>query len=407
MVTGLGPVTCIGTGLAAFWPNLVAGKSGVVANDLFDCSQISSRIIAPVSDFEPETYMTGKAAKRTDRFAQFAVAATHLAMADASLPLEEHSPRRGVYIGTAFGGVTTMIGGCRTMYDQGLGRVSAFTVQMMLSNIAVGHVARLIGAHGHNEGCHTACASGSNAVGDAFVNIRRGILDVAVAGGTEAPLVPLIIGGISNMHASSRRNDEPAKASRPFDRDRDGFVPAEGAGMLVLEELEHARNRGARIYAEMIGYGNSNDAFDPVQPAPQGAGAALAMARALDDASLCAHEVDYINAHATSTRAGDIAENDAIISIFGEHAGNVPISATKSMTGHMLGAAGAIDAISTAMSLQTGFLPPSINLDNIDEGFELNYVPHAAISQPISRAISNSFGFGGQNATLVMARYEP
>lgn len=405
-MTGLGPVTCIGTGRSTFWSNLTAGKSGIVANTLFDCTDLASRVVAPVTDFEPTDYMSAKVVKRTDRFTQLAIAATQLAMDDAGLPLEDRSKRRGVYIGTAIGGVATMIDGCYTLRTQGLGRLSAFTVQMMLPNISVGHVARLIGAQGFNEACHTACAAASNSIGEAFLNIRRGLLDVAVAGGTEASLVTLIVGGLSSMGATSTRNDDPEGASRPFDRQRDGFVPAEGAAILVLEEHDHAVARGAKIYAELRGYGNTNDAYDPYEPLPDGSGAADAIRGALSDGGVSVNDIDYINSHGVGSISGDKSEVAAIKSVFGDRATTIPVSATKSLTGHAIGASGGIDAISTVLSLSTGTLPPSANLDSPDDGFDLNFTPEHSTTALVTNALSNTFAFAGQNVALLFSRYD-
>ncbi len=407
VVTGMGVVTPIGVGLEAFWSCLCAGVSGVTANDLFDTSGVESKVIARVRGFDPESYLDRKEAKRTDRFVHFAVAATQEAIRQAGLTIsDDEAPRAGTFIGSGVGGMWTMIEACRTMRDKGMGRVSPFTMPMMLPNMAAGQIARMVNAKGPSEAPVTACASGTNAVGDAFRAFQRGDVDIALAGGAEAALNELSIASFSNMRGISRRNDDPQRASRPFDKDRDGFVPSEGAGIMVLETLEHALGRGARPLGEIIGYGSSNDAYDMVHPSPGGTGAGQAMSSAIADAGLTPEDFEYINPHATSTHAGDMAENGAIKLAFGKHAYNLAISATKSMTGHMIGAAGAVEAIATVMALRTGTLPPTINLDNPDEGCDLNYVAHTAQHKSIRRALSNSFGFGGHNATIALARYD-
>jgi 3-oxoacyl-[acyl-carrier-protein] synthase II len=391
VITGMGVVTPIGVGVDAFWGNLTSGVSGAIVNDLFDCSDIASRVIARVRDFNPEDYLERKEVRRTDRFVHFAVAASEMAVAESGLVFDNEDPTRvGVFIGSGVGGMETMIEQYRAM-------------QMMLPNMAAGVVAGRFKAKGPSEACVTACASSTNSIGDAFRTIARGDLDVCIAGGTDATINPLSVASFSNMRGITRRNDDPQAASRPFDRDRDGFLPSEGAGTLILETLEQAR--GARILAEIIGYGMSNDAFDMVQPAPGGAGAASAMRLAIADADLTPADVDYVNPHATSTPAGDAAENAAMKSVFGEHAYKLAISATKSMTGHMIGAAGAVEAVATVKALNTSLLPPTINLDNPDEGCDLNYIPHKAISRSVDVAISNSFGFGGHNATIVLRKF--
>ena len=407
VVTGMGVVTPIGVGIEAFWNNLCAGVSGVTTNDLFDTSSVESKVIARVRNFDPECYLDRKEAKRTDRFVHFAVAATQEAVRQACLTIsDEEAPRAGTFIGSGVGGMWTMIEACRTIHDKGMGRVSPFTMPMMLPNMAAGQIARMVNAKGPSEAPVTACASGTNAVGDAYRAFQRGDIDIALAGGAEAALNELSIASFSNMRGISRRNDDPQRASRPFDKDRDGFVPSEGAGVMVLETLEHALARGARPLGELIGYGSTNDAYDMVHPSPGGTGAGQAMISAIADAGLAPEDFDYINPHATSTPAGDMAENGAIKMAFGRHAYNLAISATKSMTGHMIGAAGAVEAIATILALQTGMLPPTINLDNPDEGCDLNYVAHKAQQKSIRRALSNSFGFGGHNATIALARYD-
>jgi 3-oxoacyl-[acyl-carrier-protein] synthase II len=403
VVTGMGCVTPLGIGKDAFWRSLVAGVSGAGPNDLFDCTDIASRVVARVRDFEPSDYMERKDIKRTDRYVHFAIAAAKMAVEDARLTISpDEAERAGVFIGSGVGGMSTMIEGCRTIHERGMGRVSVFTIQMLLPNMAAGHVALLVGAKGPSEACVTACASSTNAIGDAFRCIARGEIDIAVSGGAEAALNPIAVASFSNMRGITRRNDEPERASRPFDRDRDGFVPSEGSGVVVLECEEHALARGARIYGEIVGYGMSNDAFDMVHPAPGGMGAASAMRNAIRDAGLEPADIEYINPHATSTPAGDAAENAAIKSVFGAHAYDMAISATKSMTGHMIGAAGAVEAMATLIAMNESRLPPTINLDSPDDDCDLNYVAHKAIDRKVDIAMSNSLGFGGHNASIVL-----
>ncbi|HEX5323986.1 MAG TPA: beta-ketoacyl-ACP synthase II [Capsulimonadaceae bacterium] len=407
VITGIGAVTPLGIGKEVYWRGLIEGKSGVTLIDSFDCSEIATRIAAQIRDFDPEQYMERKEAKRMDRFTQFAVAASKMAFADSHLTItEEIAPRVGTYIGSGIGGISTLEEEARTLFEKGMGKISPFFVPMMIANMGTGRVARLLNAQGPSETIVTACATSTNAVGEAFRLIARDDADAMIAGGAEAAVTPLSLAGFSNMRALSRRNDEPTKASRPFDEARDGFVLGEGAGILILEELEFARRRGAPIYAEIIGYGMSNDAYDMVAPAPEGRGAAQSMRAALRDAQVRPEEIDYINPHATSTPVGDIAETQAMKQVFGEHARRIAISATKSMTGHLLGAAGAIEAIATVLALQEGILPPTINLENPDLQCDLDYVPNVARRQVVHKALSNSFGFGGHNATLVLTRYE-
>jgi 3-oxoacyl-[acyl-carrier-protein] synthase II len=405
VITGIGAVTPIGTGKDAFWASLLDGRSGVALVEKFDCSEIATRIAAEVKGFEPETYMDRKEARRMDRFTQFAVAATRLALADAKLEIgEEKSPRTGVLIGSGVGGIGTLEEEAKTLFEKGMGRVSPFFVPMMIANMGAGKVARIFNAKGPSETVVTACATSTNALGDAFRIIQRDEADTMIAGGAEAAVTRISMAGFSNMKAMSRRNDDPEGASRPFDKGRDGFVLGEGAGVVILEERETALARGATIYAEMVGYGMSNDAYDMVHPAPEGEGARRAMEAALRDAQLTPDAIDHINPHATSTPAGDLAETQAMKALFGRHAYEIPISATKSMTGHLLGAAGAIEAIACAMALKTGVVPPTINLNDPDPECDLDYVPNRARRVAIQTAMSNSFGFGGHNATIIMTK---
>ena len=406
MVTGLGAVTPLGIGTEAYWQGLLAGRSGVSPIEDFDCSAIATRIAAQVKDFRPENYLDRKEAKRMDRFAQFAAAAAKMAVADAALPINDETRARvGVFIGSGIGGIATFEEQHRKMMEGGLGRVSPFFIPMMIANMGTGNVAKLLGAQGPSETAVTACATSTNSIGDAYLVIKRGEADAILAGGTEAAVVPISMAGFSNMKAMTTRNDDPEHASRPFDVGRDGFILGEGSGILILEELETARSRGAKIYAEVIGYGMSNDAYDMVHPAPEGAGAARAMTAALKSACISADAVGYINAHGTSTPAGDVLEVQAIKSVFGSHARRLAVSSTKSMTGHLLGAAGAVEAIATVLALQSGILPPTMNLETPDPECDLDFIPNKAREQQVDIAVSNSFGFGGHNATLVFKRW--
>jgi 3-oxoacyl-[acyl-carrier-protein] synthase II len=406
VVTGLGAITPLGIGMEQYWQGLLAGRSGVSLVEDFDCSAIATRIAAQVKDFRPEDYLDRKETKRMDRFAQFAAAASKMAVADAGLPItNETRARVGVFIGSGIGGIATFEEQHRKLIEGGLGRVSPFFIPMMIANMGTGNVAKMLGAQGPSETAVTACATSTNSLGDAYLVIKRGEADAVVAGGTEAAVVPISMAGFSNMKAMTTRNDDPEHASRPFDIGRDGFILGEGSGILILEELETARSRGARIYAEVIGYGMSNDAYDMVHPAPEGAGAARAMTAALKSACLPPEAVGYINAHGTSTPAGDVLEVQAIKSVFGAHARRLAVSSTKSMTGHLLGAAGAIEAIATTLALHWGILPPTMNLDNPDPECDLDFVPNKPREQQVDIALSNSFGFGGHNATLVFKRW--
>ena len=407
VVTGMGVVSPVGIGLDAFWSALVEGRSGIGPITRFDASGLECRIAGEVREFQPEQFMDRKEARRTDRFAQFALAASLMALRDAGL--DESRPlgsRAGVVIGSGIGGMDTWEAGHRTLLERGPGRVSPFTVPMMIPNMAAGLVSIRFGAEGPNRCTVSACASGADAIGDAFRIIQRGDADLMLAGGTEAAITPFAIAAFAAAKSLSTRNDDPPRASRPFDRDRDGFVMGEGAGILVLEALEHARARGARVYAEIVGYGATADAFHITQPAPEGRGAARAMRAALDDAGLPPEAVDYVNAHGTSTVYNDWYETVAIKQVFGEHAYRLAVSSTKSMTGHLLGAAGGVEAIVCVLAIQRGVIPPTINLDNPDPRCDLDYVPNRARAQRVDVAVSNSFGFGGHNAVLVFKRYE-
>ena len=407
VITGVGAVTPLGVGVDALWEGVLAGRSGIRRITRFDPSPFPTQIAGEVPDFDPTAFMERKDARRMDRFTQFAVASVAMALEDAGLRLDDvDRDRLGVVMGTGIGGIETFVEQAGVMAERGPDRVSPFFIPMMIANMAAGQVAIRFGARGPNSTLVTACAASAHAVGEAFRILQRGEADVMITGGAEAAIVPLGVAGFCAMKALSTRNDDPAAASRPFDRDRDGFVMAEGAGALILETLEHARRRGARVYAEIIGYGTTADAYHITQPAPGGEGGARAMQAALADAGLAPEQVDYINAHGTSTPQGDVAETQAIKRVFGEHAYRLAVSSTKSMTGHLLGAAGAVETILTALALRDGVLPPTINLDEPDPECDLDYVPNRARRRDIAVALSNSFGFGGQNACLALRRYE-
>ena len=399
-------ISPIGIGKEVYWDGLLAGRSGVGPVTRFDCSAISTRIAAQVNDFNPETWLDRKEYRKLDRFVQFAASASHMALEDSGLSItDENRDRIGVFIGSGIGGIATFEEQHTKLIQGGMGRISPFFIPMMIANMGTGHVARMFGVRGPSETTVTACATSTNSIGDAYAVIKRGAADTAFAGGTEAAIVPMSLAGFSNMRATSRRNDEPERASRPFDRDRDGFILGEGCGIVVIEELQTALRRGARIYAEIIGYGMSNDAYDMVHPAPGGDGAGRAMTAALADADIAPELVGYINAHGTSTPAGDVAEVAAIKRVFGEHAYKLAVSSTKSMIGHLLGAAGAVEAIAVALCISRGVLHPTVNLDNPDPECDLDFIPHKPREQQVDYALSNSFGFGGHNATLVFKRW--
>ena len=403
----MGVVSPVGIGLEAFWSSLVEGRSGVGPITLFDPSGLDCRIAAEVKGFDPTRYMERKEARHTDRFCQFALAATAMALEDAGLANQGRlGPRVGVIIGSGIGGMNTLEEQHRVMLEKGRSRVSPFLVPMMIPDMAAGLVSIRWGAEGPNSCTVSACASGSHSIGDAFRLVQRGDADIMITGGAEAAITPLAMAAFCSAKALSTRNDDPPRASRPFDRDRDGFVMGEGAGILILEEREHALARGARIYAEIVGYASTGDAYHITAPAPEGRGAARAMELALKDAGVAPEEVDYINAHGTSTEYNDWYETLAIKRVLGDHAYRVAVSSTKSMAGHLLGAAGGVEAIATVLAIHRGIIPPTINLENPDPRCDLDYVPNRARQQPVRVAISNSFGFGGHNAVLVFRRHE-
>ena len=404
VITGLGAITPVGNAVNTMWANLVAGKSGVGPITLFDASQFETRIAAEVKDFDPVAILGRRDARRMDRFTQFAVAATLQALEDAALKITpENSLRVGVVIGSGVGGIGTIVNEVHAMRDKGISRVSPFLVPMMLSDTAPGWVAINFGIRGPNLSMVSACATGSNVVGEAADWIRYGRVDAVIAGSAEAGIVPLALAGFNVMNALSRRNAAPEKASRPFDKDRDGFVTGEGAGILILEDYAHAQARGAKIYAEVVGYGSTADAYHITAPEESGAGAAAAMQMALDQAGLKPTDIDYLNAHVTSTLLNDKSETAAIKTVFGEAAYDVPVSSTKSMTCHLLGGAGSVEAIVCVKALQAQTLPPTINYETPDPECDLDYVPNVARRKPIRRAMSNSFGFGGHNACIILA----
>ncbi|MBX6394837.1 MAG: beta-ketoacyl-ACP synthase II [Alicyclobacillaceae bacterium] len=406
VVTGMGVLTPIGNDIPTFWSNLLAGRSGIRKIDRFDVSEFPTQIAGMVDGFDPEAFMDKKEARRMDRFCQFAVAAAKMALEDAALTItEENAERVGVYIGSGIGGLHTLMEQHQILLEKGPRRVSPFLIPMMIADMASGQVSIQFGAKGPNSAPISACATGTHAVGDAARMIQYGMADVMIAGGTEATIHPIALAGFGAAKAMSTRNDEPEKAVRPFDLHRDGFVMSEGAGVLILEELEHAKRRGARIYGEVVGYGMSGDAFHVTQPAPEGEGAARAMAAALKDAGLRPEDVDYINAHGTGTDFNDKFETMAIKRVFGEHAYRLAVSSTKSMTGHMLGAAGAVEAIATLLTLREGKIPPTINYETPDPECDLDYVPNTAREARVEVALSNSFGFGGHNACIALRRF--
>jgi 3-oxoacyl-[acyl-carrier-protein] synthase II len=407
VITGLGVVSPLGTGKNLFWSNLCAGKSGMARVTRFDISQYPTQIGAEVKDFEPLDFIEKKEVRRMDRFGHFAVAAGRLAFEDAGLdPARLDKERAGVSVGSGIGGIETLEDQMKVLLEKGPRRISPFFIPMLIANMASGYISIEFGLRGVNTTLVTACAAGSHSIGEAFRAIQRGDADLMVAGGTEAAFTPMAFAGFCAMRAMSTRNDEPERASRPFDRDRDGFVMGEGAGIVILESLEHALGRGAGIYAEMAGYGTSSDAYHITAPDPDGAGARNCMQRALSDSGADREAVDYINAHGTSTDLNDKTETAAIRDVFGEHAYRLVVSSTKSMTGHLLGAAGGIEAIACILAIHDGIIPPTINYETPDPDCDLNYAPNQAARRPVRVALSNSFGFGGTNASIVIKKYE-
>lgn len=406
VVTGVGAITPIGNTPVAYWEGLLSGRNGIGSITLFDASEHKCRIAGEVKGYDPHAYMDAKDAKRMDRFAQFAVSASLQAIQDAQFVINElNAEQVGVIIGSGIGGIKVLEEQQTVYLKRGPDRCSPFMVPMMIANMAAGLTAIHIGAKGPNSCPVTACAAGSNAVGDAFRLIQRGYAQAMICGGAEAAITPLSMAGFAAARTLSRRNDEPSRASRPFDRDRDGFVMGEGSGVLLLEELGHAKSRGARIYAEIVGYGMTCDAYHMTTPVPSGEGAARAIQLALKDGKLNPNSVSYINAHGTSTSANDCTESAAIKKALGEYAYKLPVSSTKSMTGHLLGGSGGIEAVATVMAIANDQIPPTINLENPDPECDLDYVPHRSRSHKVEVALSNSFGFGGHNVTLAFKKY--
>jgi 3-oxoacyl-[acyl-carrier-protein] synthase II len=407
-LTGVGLVTPLGTGVQKNWDAVTAGRSGIKLIDRFpDIESYASRIAGQVTDFRAEDFIEPKEIKKMDRFIHFAMGAAAMAMEDSGLKIDpEFAEAVGVIIGVGMCGLETLEVTKVALLAGGPRKISPFFIPKVISNLAPGHVAIRFGAKGINLTPTSACASGTHAIGEGFHLIRRGLQDAVIAGGAEAAITPLGVGGFAAMKALSTRNDEPERASRPFDKDRDGFVIGEGSGVLILEEREHAVRRGAKIYAEVIGYGANGDAHHMTAPAPNGEGAARCMQLALRDAGIAPSEVDYINAHGTSTEYNDANESTAIKKVFGEHGARLAVSSTKSMTGHLLGAAGAVEGVYSALALHYGVIPPTINYDTPDPACDLDYVPNQARKADIKVALSNSFGFGGTNACVIFRRGE-
>ena len=406
VVTGLGTLSPVGNTADEFWSSLLQGRSGVGLITRFDTTGYPTRIAGEVRNFDPLDFVDKKEARRLDPYLQYAVASSAMAVQDAALDTSKvDGTRFGVLIGSGIGGISTLLQSHKDLLDKGPDRVSPFFIPMLIANMASGLVSMRFGAKGPNSAVVTACATGNHAIGDSFRIIQRGDADIMIAGGSEAIIVPLTIAGFCSMKAMSTRNDEPTKAMRPFDATRDGFVAGEGAGILVLESLDHAVKRDARIYAEIIGYGMTGDAHHMTAPDPEGDGAARSMAAAVRDAGLDVSAVGYINAHGTSTQYNDKFETIAIKRVFGDHARRLAVSSTKSMTGHLLGAAGGIEAIATVLALHHGVLPPTINYETPDPDCDLDYIPNQARKQDVEVALSNAFGFGGTNATLAFRAY--
>jgi 3-oxoacyl-[acyl-carrier-protein] synthase II len=407
VITGMGVVSPIGNNIRTFWNNLIKGESGISSIDTFDITDHKAKIAGIVRDFDADEILGKKEARRLDRFSQFAIAAAEQAWADSKLDLNHIDPERlGVYVGSGIGGIETLIENIDALRQKGPRRVSPTLVPGMISNAAAAQISIKWNAMGPSMSPVSACAIGNTAIGEAFRLIRFGEVDAVFAGGTEAAITDLSVASFGNATALSTRNDDPTQASRPFDEDRDGFVMSEGAGILILESLSHALRRGANIHAEVIGYGASSDAHHMVATHPEGKGAYLAMKAALRNANISLEEIDVISAHATSTKVGDISETKAIKDLFGKQAYQIPITANKSMVGHMLGAAGGVEAIALAMSLKEDIVPPTINLENPDPLCDLDYVSGIARQAKINAGLSNSFGFGGHNAAIILKKYE-
>ncbi|MFC4403236.1 beta-ketoacyl-ACP synthase II [Gracilibacillus xinjiangensis] len=406
VITGLGAITPLGNEIDIFWNNLKSGQSGIDYVTKVNKDEFPAKVAGEVKDFDPTAYMEKKESKRMDLFTQYAVAAAKMAVEDAKLEItDEIAPKVGVWIGSGIGGMATYDEQFRRFMDKGYKRVSPFFVPMLIPDMAAGQVSIQLGAKGINNCSVTACASGANSIGDAYKVIERGDAEFMITGGAEAPLTPMSFAGFSTAKALSF-NEDPKTASRPFDKNRDGFVMGEGAGILILESLESAQKRGAKIYAEIVGYGASGDAYHITSPAPEGEGAARAMKQAIEDAEISLEDIDYINAHGTSTEYNDSFETQAIKSVFGDHAYKLDVSSTKSMTGHLLGAAGAVEAIACVKAIEDSIAPPTINYETPDPACDLNYVPNEAKQKDIKVSLSNSLGFGGHNVTLIFKKYQ-
>ncbi len=406
MVTGIGLITPVGIGAEATWQGLVAGRSGIGPITQFDCSTFPTRIAGEVKGFEPGDFMDKKEARRNDRFIQFGMAAAEMAMKDSGLDMSKEDPEQvGCIVGAGIGGLGTIEETAKLYAEKGVRKISPFFIPSLIINLAPGQISLRYGMKGPNFSPVSACATGNHSIGDAMMYIERGMADVMVTGGCESTITPLGIGGFCAARAMSERNDAPEKASRPYDKDRDGFVAGEGAGILILEEYEHARRRGARIYAELAGYGASADAHHVTSPAPEGEGGQRAMRMALKDAGLAPEAIGYVNTHGTSTPQGDVAECQAINKVFGAHArGGLVVSSSKSMTGHLLGAAGGAEAVISILAMANGVVPPTINVENQDPECQLDVVPNVAREKKLDAVMSNSFGFGGTNAVLVFKK---
>ena len=407
VVTGTGLVTPLGIGTEKTWRNLCDGKSGIGLITRFDTSDYSVKIAAEVKDFNAVDFINPKLARHLDLFVQYAVVTAGMALNEAGLSIDDtNASRVGVFTGNGIGGLTTIEKYHQISLERGPRKITPFFIPMVISNMSAGQVSIVYGAKGPNLSVTTACAAGTHAVGEAFRSISRGDCDVAITGGSESTICPLAVGGFNAMKALSRQNENPEKACRPFDKDRNGFIISEGGGMMILEELEYARQRGADILAEVVGFGLSGDGFHMAAPPDDGDGAVRCMQMALNDAGIAPSDIDYINAHGTSTPLNDVVETRAIKTVFGEHSYKLAISSTKSMTGHMLGGAGGIESVFLALAIKNQIIPPTINLENPDPECDLDYVPNTARETPIKAAISNSFGFGGTNAVIVMKKFE-
>jgi 3-oxoacyl-[acyl-carrier-protein] synthase II len=407
VVTGIGVVTPIGNDLDTFWKNLISGQCGIDKITAFDATPYDTQIAGQVKDFDPTpAFPSPKEIRRTDRYSQFGVHAAWSALRDSGLELDkENLDEIGVFLGSGIGGLTTTSDQLKILHERGPGRVSPFTIPMLISNMASGLVSMYFNLRGPNFATCSACATANHAIGEAWRTIKMGDAQVMLAGGSEAPVIPIGIAGFCAMRAMSTRNDDPKHASRPFDKDRDGFVMGEGSGIIVLEEMEHAKKRGAKIYCEIAGYGNTADAYHLTSPPPGGEGAARCMKMALKTGGLNLEDVSYINAHGTSTPVGDIAETQAIKSVFGDHAKKLAVSSTKGATGHMLGAAGAVEMAACALAIKHGIVPPTINYQTPDPECDLDYVPNTAREMKVNAIVNNSFGFGGHNSTISAKKF--